>query len=188
VDVGDAAVGDPRLGAVEHPLVLGLVVDGLGAQRGDVRTGVGLAHAEGAELHVIGGAVALGHPLHELLGGAVAHDAGGGQARTHDGQTDAGVAPEHLLDGDGHGETGGVAHHGVGHEVDAVEPDLGRLLHDGPGELLLLVVLGRCRSDDVLSEVVDPLLQGELILVELERDIGHVGFSRFKLPVGNIRP
>ena len=26
VDVGDAAVGDPRLGAVEHPLVLGLVV------------------------------------------------------------------------------------------------------------------------------------------------------------------
>ena len=33
VDVGDAAVGDPRLGAVEHPLVLGLVVDGPGAQR-----------------------------------------------------------------------------------------------------------------------------------------------------------
>ena len=54
VDVGDAAVGDPRLGAVEHPLVLGLVVDGLGAQRRDVGTGVGLAHAERAELHVSG--------------------------------------------------------------------------------------------------------------------------------------
>ena len=32
VDVGDAAVGDPRLGAVEHPLVGGLVVHGPGAQ------------------------------------------------------------------------------------------------------------------------------------------------------------
>ena len=64
VDVGDAAVGDPRLGAVEHPLVLGLVVDGLGAQRRHVGAGVGLAHAERAELHVVGRAVALGHPLH----------------------------------------------------------------------------------------------------------------------------
>ena len=50
VDVGDAAVGDPRLGAVEHPLVGGLVVDGAGAQRGDVGAGVGLADAERAEL------------------------------------------------------------------------------------------------------------------------------------------
>ena len=43
VDVGDAAVGDPRLGAVEHPLVGGLVVDGARAQAGDVGAGVGLA-------------------------------------------------------------------------------------------------------------------------------------------------
>ena len=50
VDVGDAAVGDPRLGAVEHPLVVGLVVDGAGAQRRHVGAGVGLAHAERAEL------------------------------------------------------------------------------------------------------------------------------------------
>jgi hypothetical protein len=52
VDVGDAAVGDPRLGAVEHPLVGRLVVHGPGAQAADIAAGVGLAHAEGAELHV----------------------------------------------------------------------------------------------------------------------------------------
>jgi hypothetical protein len=46
VHVGDAAVGDPRLGAVEHPLVRGLVVDGPRLERADVGPGVGLGHAE----------------------------------------------------------------------------------------------------------------------------------------------
>ena len=173
VDVGDAAVGDPRLGAVEHPLVVGLVVDGLGAQRRDVGAGVGLAHAEGAELHVVGRAVALGHPLDELLGGAVAHDAGRGQAAAHDGQADAGVAPEQLLDGHRHGQPGGVAEHGVGHEVEAVEADLGRLLHDRPRELLPLVPLLGGRADHGLGEVVDPLLDLELVLVEGQGKVGH---------------
>ena len=63
VDVGDAAVGDPRLGAVEHPLVGGLVVHGPGAQAGHVGAGVGLAHAERAEGDLVGRAVALRHPL-----------------------------------------------------------------------------------------------------------------------------
>ena len=48
VHVGDAAVGDPRLGAVEHPLVGGLVVDGPGAQRRHVGAGVGLADTQNA--------------------------------------------------------------------------------------------------------------------------------------------
>ena len=48
VDVGDAAVGRPRLLAVEHPLVLGLVVLGGGAKRRDVGAGVGLGDAERA--------------------------------------------------------------------------------------------------------------------------------------------
>ena len=56
-------------------------------------------------------------------------------------------------------EAGRVAQHGVGHEVEAVQPDLGRLLHDRPRELLPLVPLGRRRADDVLGEVVDPLLE-----------------------------
>ena len=39
VDVGDAAVGGPGLGAVEDPLVGGLVVAGAGADRADVGAG-----------------------------------------------------------------------------------------------------------------------------------------------------
>ncbi len=42
MDVGDAAVGRPGLGAVQHPLVLGLVEDGAGADRAHVAAGVGL--------------------------------------------------------------------------------------------------------------------------------------------------
>ena len=78
-------------------------------------------------------------------------DAGGGEARAEDRQADAGVAPEQLLDGDRQGEAGGVAHHGVGHEVDAVEADLGGLLDDRPRELLPLVPLLRRGAHDVSS-------------------------------------
>src|SRR6516225_4907276 len=59
VHVSDPAVGDPRLRAVQHPLVLGLVVDGAGAQVRDVAARVGLAHREGAELDLLGGPEAL---------------------------------------------------------------------------------------------------------------------------------
>ncbi len=57
--VRDAAVGDPRLGAVEHPLVLGLVVDRARAQRRHVGTGVGFAHCERRRA-----AIASGVPKH----------------------------------------------------------------------------------------------------------------------------
>ena len=100
VDVGDAAVGGPRLGAVEDPLVLGLVVGGPGLQRRHVGAGVGLGHAERAQLHLLGRAEALRYPLHDLLGGAGAGDAGRRQARAEDGEADAGVAPEQLFEGD----------------------------------------------------------------------------------------
>ena len=75
VHVGDAAVRGPRLLAVEHPLVLGLVVAGAGAQRRHVRAGVGLGDAEGADLRLRLGAVALRHPLEQLLGRARGVDA-----------------------------------------------------------------------------------------------------------------
>jgi len=42
--LGDAAVRDPRLGAVDDPLVLGFVVHRARTEAGDVGTGVGLAH------------------------------------------------------------------------------------------------------------------------------------------------
>ena len=79
VHVGDAAVGDPGLGAVDDPLVLGLVVDGPGAEGGDVGAGVGLGDAEGGRLELLRGAEALGAPLHELFGGAVGGDPGQAQ-------------------------------------------------------------------------------------------------------------
>ena len=69
VDVGDAAVRDPRLGAVEHPLVGGLVVDGPGLERADVGAGVGLGHAERAELDLVGGAEALRAPTRMTCSG-----------------------------------------------------------------------------------------------------------------------
>ena len=125
-----------------------VVVDGPRAQAGDVRPGVGLAHAERPELHLVGRAVALRHPLHDLLGRAVAGDPRGGQPRAHDRHADAGVAPEQLLDGDRQREARRVGD-GVHQEVDAVEPDLGGLLDDRPRELLPLVPLVGGRADDV---------------------------------------
>ena len=58
--VGDSAVGDPRFGPVQHPFVLGFVVDRPRLQRGHVGSGVGLGHTEGGQLHVIRRSEALG--------------------------------------------------------------------------------------------------------------------------------
>ena len=181
VDVGDAAVGDPRLRAVEQPLVLGLVVDRPGAQARHVGAGVGLAHAEGAEGDLVGCAVTLRYPFADLLGRAVAGDPGGGETGPHDRHADPGVTPEQLLDGDRQRQAGRVEQ-GVGHEVHAVQADLGGLLDDRVGELLALVPLAAGGSDDGLGEVVDPLLDLQLVFVERCRELGHGS----KLPRGNI--
>ena len=167
VNVGNAAVGDPCLGAVEHPLVGGLVVDSTGAQRRNIATGVWLADAECAELHIVGGAVTLGHPLHHLLRRAVARNTGGGESRTHDGHTDAGIAPEQFFDGHGQGEPSGIGHC-VHQEIKAVETDLGGLLNDWPRELLGFVPLAGGGADHGYCEVVNPLLDLQLVVVERE--------------------
>ncbi len=180
VHVGDATVGDPRLRPVDGPLVLGPVVDRTGAQARDVGAGVGLAHAEGTEHHVVRGAVALGHPFHDLFGRAVAGDAGGGEGRAHDRHADPGVAPEQFLDRDRKGQAGRIAH-GVEEEVDTVEADLCSLLDDGPRELFAFVPFLGDGADDALGEVVDPLLDLELVFVEVQREVGH----GHKLPTGN---
>ena len=78
-----------------------------------------------------------------------------------------------CIDGDGHGEAGGVTDHGVGDELHRVEPDLGGLLHDGPRELFLLDPLLGGRTDHVLGELVEPVPQLDLILVERERELCH---------------
>ena len=58
-------------------------------------------------------------------------------------------------------------------EVEGVEAVLGRLLDDGPRRLLPLVPFAAGRPDDVLGELVDPLLDLELVLVQVEREVGH---------------
>ena len=77
--VGDAAVRDEDLGAVQDPLVA--VALGGRAQRLDVRAGARLGHGVGAELDLVALAEALGHPAADLLGRAGAGDAGGGERR-----------------------------------------------------------------------------------------------------------
>ena len=123
-------------------------------------------------LHVVGRAVALRHPFDDLLGRAVAGDSGRGEPGAHDRHADAGVTPEDLLDGDRQRESGRVGHR-VHDEVDAVQADLGGLLDDRPRELLALVPLVGGGPDDVLGEVVTPLLQLQLVFVEIQREVGH---------------
>ena len=95
VDVGDAAVGDEDLGAVEDPLVAVALRGRLQAL--DVGAGLRLGDGVGAELDLLAGAEALGHPAGDLLGGAGGGDAGGGEAGAGDRQSDAGAAPVELL-------------------------------------------------------------------------------------------
>ena len=85
---------------------------------------------------------------------------------------DAGVAPEQLLLGDDHAEAG-VVEPLLRHEVDGVDADLGGLLDDRPGGLLALVPLVGGGADHLGGEVVQPLLQGDLVLGEVERELGH---------------
>ena len=97
VDVGDAAVGGPRLGAVEDPLVLGLVVGGPGLQRRHVGAGVGLGHAERPSCTF--SAVPKHCGTHSMTcSGVPAMPAAASPAE--DGEADAGVAPEQLFEGD----------------------------------------------------------------------------------------
>ena len=170
--VGDATVGDPGLGAVEHPLVLRLVVDGARLERGDVRAGVGLRHAECGQLHVVWRAETLRDPLLDLLRRAVGEDPGHGERGTENSQSDAGITPAHLLVDEAHQEPGGVGE-ALADEIGGVEAVLGGLLNDRPGCLLTLVPLAAGRPDDVLSEVVDPLLDLELVLVQCEGEVRH---------------
>ena len=172
VEIGDAAVRDPRLGAVEHPLVLGLVVHGGRPQIAHVASGVGLADGERAELDLLGRAEALRHPLAHLLGCAVGHDPGDGERAADDRETDPGVTPRQLFERERERQTGGIGSR-VGEELERVEPDLGRLFDDGPRRLFPLVPFVRGRTDHVLGEVVDPFLDLELVFVELEREVGH---------------
>ena len=165
VDVGDAAVGDPCLGAVEHPFVFGFVVLGAEAIAANVGPGVGFRGAECAELHVFLIAVALRHPFKDLLLGARCGDARGGEARAHDCEADTSVAPEEFFGGDGACEPGRVFEHDLGQELPAIETDLRRFLNDWVRELFALVPLFGGWTNDVLGKSVNPFLELEDVFV-----------------------
>ena len=177
MDVSHATVRDPGLGSVEDPLILGFVVLGRQAVAVHVGPSVGLRRGERAGGDLVRGAVALRNPLHHLLRGAGGCDTRSGETRTHDGHPDAGVTPEDLFDGHDHGDASGVVHHHLGHELPAVQADLGGLLDDRPRELFFLVPLFGVRTHDVDGELMQPLLQGQLVFAQGEGELGHRGSS-----------
>ena len=176
MNVRDPTVGRPGLLPVDDPLVLALVVLGGGPVAGDVGAGVRLGGAERGDLDVVLGAEALRHPLDHLLRGAGAEDPGDRERRPEDRHPDPGVAPEELFIYEGEGEPGRIGPE-LSDRLEAVEPDLGRLLHDGPGELLLLIPLVRGGADDLLGEPMRPIAHVLLILGELERERGLAGLD-----------
>ena len=150
--VGDAAVRDEDLGAVEHPLVA--VQLGGGAQRAHVGAGARLGDRVGAELDLVAHAEALRHPAADLLGRAGAGDAGGGQRAALDGERDAGAAPVHLLGVDARHDPVGILAHLLD-RLEAVEPPLAGGLDGLPRHALVAVVLRSDRPDDLAREPAD---------------------------------
>ncbi len=167
VHVGDTAVGRPGLLAVERPGVVGLVVLRGRADRADVRAGARLRGAEGCDLEVTFGAVALRHPLLDLLPRALACDRGDREPGAHDRHAKASVTPKQLLLHDRHREAGLVGGELL-HRLKAVEADLVGLLDDRPRRLLALVPFVGGGAHDVLSEPVGPGLDVLLLLRELK--------------------
>ena len=88
------------------------------------------------------------------------------------GEPDARVAPEELLARDRVRQAGGIGER-VDREVERVEPDLRGLLDDRPRRLFALVPLVGGRPDDVGGELVHPVLDLLLLLVELQGELGH---------------
>jgi hypothetical protein len=163
VDVGDAAVGDEDLGAVEHPLVA--VALGGRLQALDVGAGLRLGDRVGAELDLVGAAEAVGHPAGDLLGGAGGGDAGCRQARAGDRQGDAGAAPVELFGRDHLHLPLAVGGRALD-RLERAEALLARLLDHLPGNALLFVVLARRRADHVAGEGPATVLVLLLLLVE----------------------
>src|SRR2546425_466814 len=167
VDVGDPAVGDENLLAVDDPVAV--LADGAGLHRRDVRAGVGLGHREGAQGRLLGSPEAGRDPGRDLLWRALGEDRRDRQARALDGQRDARAAPGQLLGDERRHDARAVAVRLL-QELGAVQPDLGRLLDDRPGEFLGFVVLVGHRADFLLREAMDPVSDLLLLVAQLERN------------------
>ena len=172
VDVGDAAVGDPRLGAVEDPLVLGLVVDGR-VRSDDTSDPASASDTAKAAIWILSGVPKHCGP-HSTSCSGVPLAAMPARPRVLPKMARAMPASPQAISSLAIGQQqAALVEERLADEVEGVEADLGRLLDDRPGGLLPLVPLVAGGSDDVLGEVVDPLLDLQLVLVEVEGEFGH---------------
>src|SRR3989442_4091524 len=167
VDVGDPAVGDENLLAVDDPVAV--LADGAGLHRRDVGAGVWLGPRQGAQGRLLRSPEAGRDPGRDLLWRALGEDRRHRQARALDGHRDARAAPGQLL-GDERGHDARAVAVRLLQELGAVEPDLGRVLDDRPGEFLGFVVLVGLRADFLLREAMDPVSDLLLLVAQLERN------------------
>ena len=168
VDVGDAAVRDEDLGAVDEPAVT--LALGRRPQGRDVRARIRFRDAERAECRLLGRAEHLRRPRERLLRRAACRQCRKGKSRPEDAERDTGTPPRRLFERDRHHQSRFVLAD-LHVKVERVQADLRCLLHDGPRELFGLVVFGGDRTDLFLSEVVNPL--PELFLFRSQSEIGH---------------
>src|SRR5437868_3791314 len=179
-DVGDRAVRDPHLRAVEDPV--GSVTAGRRPHRSGVGAGVGLGQPEAAD------GVALVHrrqPALLLLLGAPAPDREHREGPLHGHEAaDAGVAGlelharEAVRDGARAGET-------VALEMHAEEPELRQLLHELARQDRLLEPLTDLREHPLAHELPHRVADGAFLVVEEGVDREEVaGIERGRLGGG----
>ena len=161
--VGEAAVRDPGLGAVQQPVVA--VALGARADAGGVAAGVGLGQRVAAELLA---ARERRQQARLLLGRAVALDRRHGQPGVHgDGDREAGVVARELLDDQAERrviEPGAAVLLGHRHAEHAELGERAQRLHR---HAMLAVPRGRVRCDLALAELAHERLHLALGVAEL---------------------
>ena len=165
--IGDAAVGDELLLAVEHVLVA--VADSGGLDVGHVGAGVWLGEAHRAEVNLVRVGGDARQPLLSLLGRARRRDGGRGKAGRIDREGYAGAAPRELFGHDRRQERRSAALEHASLAGDA-ETDGSGLLDDVVGDLFVFVVVGGDGPDLFLCEVVRDLLNKLLFVRKFETD------------------
>ena len=178
VHLGDASVGRPRLRAVEHPFVGGLVVARAGEDRADVRTGARLRGTEGRHLGVVDRAEHLRQPFAESA--RVCRRRPATAAASPVPRIDSAIpaSPQNISSNtDEHAETrwlGGL----LGEQLHRVQADLGRLLDDRPRRLFAFVPFRRRRPDHVGGELVHPVPDVDEVRGQLKENDMSRGPSR----------
>src|SRR5690606_13109080 len=167
-DVGIRSVGDPELGAVEHPAVAAEV--GAQLHRYHVGAGAGLAHRERPD-------VLAAHQLRQVLAllrlGAVATDLVDAEVRVGAvGQADGRRAPGDLLHRHDMREVAQVGTAVGFRHGDAEYPEFAELAPDLEGEVVVAVHRAGERRDLARDELANGVAQGVDVLAEPEIQSG----------------